>query len=161
MEDSQTNAPDDDVRSDAQLFLAQLHGVLHRIIVQDGDRDYVLNEAAEEDWRALLEAYLECEGFGQAQDALNSGEVDETLVRHAMDGKQGRFKFRGWLSRLRDFYRRAPSLPSAMRALGWANGILESLTGIPGVAQIKEITGLLERLLAEPPADPNTGTSPP
>jgi hypothetical protein len=150
MEQEQISSPGEGARDDAQLFLGQLHGVLYRIVVVDGVRVYGYSEdGSGEDWERLVAAYHECEGFGKAQDALNAGKEDEKLVDEALAGKQGEFKFKGWRSRLRAFYGHHPSLPMARRVLGWASGLLESLSGVPGVSQIKEIVGLVERLLSE------------
>ena len=150
MEPAQSSSSEDGARSDAQLFLAQLHGALHRIVVEDGAAEYWPSQDRPQEWDRLVAAYLECEGFGAAQDALNSGEHDEDLTREALTGNQGAFKFGGWRTRLRDFYnKQTPRLGWARRLLGWAGPILDSLAAIPGIGQIKEIVGLLDALLSE------------
>jgi hypothetical protein len=126
-----------------------LNGALYQIVIVNRTAYAIADGPDDDEWGRLVLAYRECEGFAQAHDALNTGTQDSILAAHALGGDQGGFKLTGWRSRLKAFYRSRRSLRAARRALGWANGILESLAGIPGVGAIKEITGLLERLLAE------------
>jgi hypothetical protein len=128
------------------------NGALYQIVIVNPTAYGRADGPDEEDdeWDQLVRAFRECEGFAQAHHDLNTGKHDETLITHGLGGDQGKFKLSGWRSRLKTLYRTTKrGFRPGRRALGWANGILESLTGIPGVGAIKEITGLLERLLAE------------
>jgi hypothetical protein len=148
VEASQTNSSED-VRREVHAFLGELNGAVYQIVVVN-PRAYGSGDGEDHEWDHLVRALRECEGFAQAHDALNTGEYDETLIAHGLGGDQGSFKFSGWRSRLKALYRTVKrGFRPARRALGWANSILESLAAIPGVGAIKEITGLLERLLAE------------
>src|SRR5687768_8755085 len=94
-------AMDGTARADVQLFLGQLEGLLHRVIVVDGREPVGVSE---EDWTLLAEAFREGrEQFGLAQHSLNTGDFDEALAEAAMTGRQGKLKFGGWFRRLRDF----------------------------------------------------------
>jgi hypothetical protein len=139
VEASQASSPED-VRRDVHAFLGELNGALYQIVIV---KPTAYGRAAgpdeeDDEWDQLVRAFRECEGFAQAHHDLNTGKHDETLITHGLGGDQGKFKLSGWRSRLRTLYRTTKrGFRPGRRALGWANGILESLTGIPSVGAIK------------------------
>jgi hypothetical protein len=126
-----------EARRNAQLALGQIHGVLHRVVILDGEFWMPLRpnasrgELTPDDIKA---AYVEVtHRIGHINAALNTGEYHETLEAVGFAGAQGDPKLKGWWGTLRAFGERTwkatrDYLARLKPTLGWAGMIVGSLS---------------------------------
>ena len=138
-----------------QLALGQIHGVLHRAVLDapvwlSQMPENVVNEAlAPND---LVAAYVEaCKQVGTIQAALNTGTYDESLASVGYSGGQLKVKLKGLWQSVRRYAGAATSniksyLVRMQDALGWSGTIVGSvskalekeITHIPGASAAAE-----------------------
>jgi hypothetical protein len=138
-----------------QLALGQIHGVLHRAVLDakvwlSQMPENVVNEALAPD--DLVAAYVEaCKQVGTIQAALNTGTYDESLASVGYSGGQLRIKLKGLWHAVRRYAGAATSniksyLARMQDALGWSGTIVGSvskalekeITHIPGASAAAE-----------------------
>lgn len=147
-----------------QLALGQVHGVLHRVVL---DADFWLPPPGEAGSGSLtvddlLAAYLEaCRQLGTVQAALNTGAHDLPLANRGFSGAQLKAKLKGFWQAVKHYARATTNNVSAyvermQSALGWCGTIVgsvstafeEELKSIPGAAAaaeaVKEFIELLQ-----------------
>jgi hypothetical protein len=151
-----------------QLTLGQIHGVLHRIVL---DADFWLPRAREGGISIddLDAAYLEaCRQLGTVQAALNTGASDRPLSSRGFSGAQLKAKLKGFWQAVTQYATVAKNnvgtyLGCMKSALGWSGTIVgsvatafeEEIKQVPGAAAaaeaLKEFIELLHNA-AEAPA---------
>lgn len=147
-----------------QLALGQVHGVLHRVVL---DADFWLPSPGEAESGSLtvddlLAAYLEaCRQLGTVQAALNTGAHDRPLASRGFSGAQLKAKLRGFWQAVKRYAAATKNSVSAyvarmQSALAWSGTIVGSvstafekeLENIPGAAAaaeaVKEFIELLQ-----------------
>jgi hypothetical protein len=147
-----------------QLALGQVHGVLHRVVL---DADFWLPPPGEAGSGSLtvddlLDAYLEaCRQLGTVQAALNTGAHDRPLASRGFSGAQLKAKLKGFWQAVKRYATASKNSVSAyvgrmQSALGWCGTIVgsvstafeEELKNIPGAAAaaeaVKEFIELLQ-----------------
>ena len=137
-----------------QLALGQVHGVLHRVVL---DADFWLpppGDSGSESLTAndLRAAYLEaCRQLGTVQAALNTGAHDRPLADRGFSGAQLKAKLKGFWQAVKRYTTASRNSVSAyigrmQSALGWCGTIVgsvstafeEELKNIPGAAAAAE-----------------------
>jgi hypothetical protein len=137
-----------------QLALGQVHGVLHRVVL---DADFWLpppGEAGAESLTVddLLAAYLEaCRQLGTVQAALNTGAHDRPLANRGFSGAQLKAKLKGFWQAAKRYATASKNSTSEylgrmQAALGWCGTIFGSvstafekeLENVPGAAAAAE-----------------------
>jgi hypothetical protein len=147
-----------------QLALGQVHGVLHRVVLDGGLWLPPPGEAGSESLTVddLVAAYLEaCSQLGTVQAALNTGAHDRPLASRGFSGAQLKAKLKGFWQAVKRYATASKNNMSAylvrmQSALGWSGTILgsvsaafeEELKNTPGAAAaaeaVKEFIELLQ-----------------
>jgi len=169
-------------RHDAQLVLAQVHGLVHLAVA---DVDSWLEAPQTEVDEVMVtpddvrRAYTDvARHFGTVQAALNTGEYDDALRSGGLDGPEMTAKKKGFWGALRDFLRigvegRQRYLARLAPAVRWSSMLVGSIGAalggevkrIPGAAAaaegVKEFLELISNLADQARTREATATRPP
>jgi hypothetical protein len=127
-------------RDEAQLMLAQMHGVVW-LAINDVDAWLPKPPATEDSEPELVAEDVRSAGaeihghFGAVHAALNTGEYDHALVKVGITGAQGRAKRKGLLPAITRLFRERSNLLKTPRAyaarlracLRWAEPMIGSI----------------------------------